>query len=249
MLTVSVKADFAQIRNQLSAMPAQLNQAAARALNLTAEQARSETRVQMARTFDRPTPYALNAIRVVNAAAGKLKSEVTLHGLPGGRGVSAHKFLGPEIAGGSRKDKASERRLKRAGVMPDGYQMVPGAGVQLDAYGNVPVGLILQILSWMQTYRPEGDRGRNLSAATMARRMKGTKKARGYEFFVVEPGTPGLRPGIYRRTRTAYGSAVVPILMFVRPGSYRPIFDFPQITERVVRRDFGVNLADQLRAF
>lgn len=247
MLTVRVSGDFAAAKRALSAYePARLHKAAAAAINKTAEQGRAEARVLMARTFDRPTPYALGAVRVVNAKAGDLTGEVTLHGLPGGRGVSAHKFLGPEIAGGPRRDKASERRLKRAGVMPEGYQMVPGGGVQLDAYGNVPIKTVLQVLSWFQTYSAKGDRGRNLSAKTMERRRRGTRSQRGYEYFIVWDRRAGLHPGIWKRTFTGLGSAITPILMYVRPAKYRPIYEFPQTVDRVVKRDFGENLRQML---
>lgn len=259
MLTVRVSGDFQAAIARLTKEPERIRRATVGALNKTAEQARAEVRSAMPRRLDRPTPYALNAVRAVKARGGKLESEVTLHGLPGGRGVSGHKFLGPQIAGGARRDKASERRLKRAGVMPMGYQMVPGDGVRLDAYGNVPIRTVLQVLSWLQTYRSHGDRGRNTSAATMERRRKGTRRKYGYEYFVMPPGSTWAsgnkaQPGIYKRTFIGTGrrggavTAVDPIFIFVRTVNYRPRLEFADIVKTVARRDFGGNLQDALRA-
>ena len=55
----------------------------------------------------------------------------------GGKGIEPEKILQAEIFGGSRRPKRSEVALRRVGILPDGYFLVPGQACPLDQYGNV----------------------------------------------------------------------------------------------------------------
>ena len=71
---------------------------------------------------------------------------------------------------------------------------------------------------------------------------KGTKKAAGFTYFVGRPGDR-LPLGIYQRTRFAAGSAVRPVLIFVRSTVYQPTLDFEYVVEQTVKREFSGQFA------
>jgi hypothetical protein len=78
------------------------------------------------------------------------------------KGTPASKFLAPEIYGGQRGQKRSERALTRY-APPDvkramgnrGY-WVPGPGLTLNAYGNVSGSTMVQILSDLKAFGEVG---------------------------------------------------------------------------------------------
>ena len=92
-----------------------------------------------------------------------------------------------------------------------------------------------------------GEKGR-------AKRRKGTRARRGFEYFVAQPGSrvgrgswkngrrQNLQPGVYRRTAFGFGSAIEPILIFVRRVAYKPRFDFYGVARRTVDREFKPRL-------
>src|SRR5690606_21955104 len=64
--------------------------------------------------------------------------------------LSHHIFSGPRVA------KRSERRLMRAGLMSANERLVPGDGLKLDPYGNVPASTMVQILSAIRGFAEVG---------------------------------------------------------------------------------------------
>ncbi len=85
--------------------------------------------------------------------------------------------------------------------MPQGWYSVPGAGAQIDRYGNISSGQIRQILSWFGAAERSAGSTQNMTADGRAKRRKGTKKNVGYEYFCVMPGRQKnlKQPGIYQR--------------------------------------------------
>ena len=61
--------------------------------------------------------------------------------------VPAWRYLGPQVAGGTRLTKSGERQLIEAGIMRSNEVIVPGQGIKRDAYGNVPGSIMNRILS------------------------------------------------------------------------------------------------------
>lgn len=105
-----------------------------------------------------------------------------------------NEYMVPNVDGGARSMKPSEKRL--------GHYYVPGKGAQIDAYGNMKGGQITQILSRLGKFSDTGfsmnQTGR--SKAGLARSKKTGKKSS--EYFVVTQPTGGLKPGVYQRTST-----------------------------------------------
>lgn len=175
---------------------------------------KSAEQKSMASVFDRPTPYALNALAVIASTKANLRADLYFREF--GKGIPAWKYLKAQILGGPRKPKRFEKALIAAGIMKSGEYAVPGKGVPLDAYGNIPGRFYVQLLSALGA---SSDRTQNRN------RSKKTRKPRA-DFFVVR--TRG-KAGVYQRK----GRDIVPVLIFVGAPGYRPrlpYYETAQIT-------------------
>lgn len=195
------------------------------------------------RQFDRPTPATLRAFFVTKATKAKPEANVFVKDEATKGGTPPAKYLLPQAEGGARRDKASERQMERAGILPRGQQAVPGKGLQLDAFGNVPRGVVPKILSQLQA---QFDPLTNESATTRGRRRRRAARqgTRGGEFFAIgrlvksktdfdnERLASHLRPGIYERITTGFGSSVKSIFIFTRAARYQKRFDIFAYAER-----------------
>lgn len=219
----SVKKDisgFVSLQKKLEGLKKQIPRAAAAALNETGDQVVAVLREQMAKDFDRPTPYTLNSLTHTRATTENLS--VTIHPRDyAGKGTPAKNYLKPEIFGGDRNQKRSEMALQLKGILPRGMYAYPGAGANKDAYGNMPGSQYVQIISYFQAFGVHGHRA-NMDAKGRARLLKGSKKRGfGFEYFAVRKQHGGLVPGIWKRTSFgAMGKAVSPILIFGKKPTY-----------------------------
>lgn len=155
---------------------------------------------EMKNVFDRPTPYTLNSV-YTKLNTSDMSVEIGLKEW-GGKGRSAAEYLKPQIFGGSRPMKRSESYLQS--------YYVPGSGVRLNAYGNIPGSTITQILSALKAF-PEVGYMANVTA-----RSKGKNK-RIRNFFIIKERGKGLKPGVYEGT----SNGVKPILIFIGSPSYQ----------------------------
>jgi hypothetical protein len=155
-------------------------------------------------------------------------------------------MIAPHVEAGTRHYKAMEARLMRMGLMPAGWNAVPGGAAKLDSYGNMGQGQITQLLNVLGTYTEAGYNKAN--AATVARLAKGNKKKNvyGFVYWVNRVGNPKgkhLRPGVYQRINTAFGSSLKPVLIFVRRAAYKQRLDFDGIAQATVTREFPEQFA------
>lgn len=262
-LAIQVTGDFNAVRALVDRLPQEeVKRRMAIAINKTLGQARSEVRVEMARVFDRPTRWTLDSLTILPAgrrqytgASRPLPQEfeegvLIFKGEYGDIAARDRVFMRVQIGGGSRGLKPFERRLRTIGVLPEGYQVVPGSAAPRDSFGNVPAREIVKILSYLQAFTEPGYTA-NASPFQKQRMRQGTRRRYGFELFAVKPGAtnPGkkLAPGVWRRVRTAFGVALEPVLMFVRPSSYGARLDFQGIARRVYERDFKSNVLDAFR--
>lgn len=251
MIKISVDADIRGVLKYLDEVQRkQVPIATQRALIKTAQAIKDAEIKEMQRVFDRPTRWTLGAMKV-----GPQKNFTVTVGIldPDGYYKRANNYLGTQVVGGGRNLKAFERALQRAGVLPQGWYAVPGEKAKIDAYGNMGPGEIRQIMSWFNAAEPYAGSTQNMTAATRARRRKGTKKKRGFEYFVAKPGSrmgrrswvngraQNLQPGIYRRTLFGFGSAIEPVLIFVQRTRYKKRFNFERIARDVHLREWGPN--------
>lgn len=245
-VTFSVKSNVAEITTTLGAQKRAVSFAVIKALTRTASAARVAVQVEMRKVFDRPTPYTLNSIFVSSATRANPVARVWIKDDRAGSGTPATKYLLPQIEGGTRNRRASERRFEAVGVLPRGWFIVPGARAKRDQFGNWSNGELKQVLSWFQAAQPTSGYSANLTPERRKRLKKGTKKRRGFEYFAVRPGEKAarwLRPGIYRKTKFGFGGAIEPIAIFVQRVTYRQRLDFYGVVQRTAEQQFPLSLA------
>ena len=232
---------------------AQAAKAYAKALNDTGFEIRRAMQDEMRAVFDRPTDYILRSPRVRMATAVKLSVTIEPTYI-GGKGIDPQKILDAQIWGGRRRDKRSEVALKRAGILPAGYQTAipsddrggpyPGSD---DGKGNLRGAFLVQLISYFHAFGEQGYTA-NMSAKGYQRVHRGTKKQAGRRYFVAYGKTRGgpritqkgeqdertahLAPGIWAVSGTG-GALVRPVLMFVKSGrGYQPRFDMDKVAKR-----------------
>jgi hypothetical protein len=218
--------------------------AMAKALTQTAVAVRDEIKREMPRALDRPTPYTLNSLKLNPARPGQLSASVWVKDEVAGGGTPATRYLLPQVEGGGRSIKRFEQALQISGHMPKGWYVVPGAGANLDRYGNISRGQVVQILSQLRVQLVAGsERRMGYGAKSIAAQRKA-----GGRFFVV-PSGQRLAPGIYQRE--FMGRTVTPVVIYVRRVNYQRRFDFYGTAERVaaaqLRPRFAAALNEALR--
>lgn len=249
---MDVKINTQEILDMLSNVPGQAAYATMLALNKTAEQIRSELQTEMDRVFDRPTPWVINSLRIRYATKTKLVAKMGYKDKNSAEfdGESARSMLEPHVFGGPRHYKTMEVRLFLAGLLPAGWNAVPGAAATIDSYGNMSQGQITQILNVLQTYTEAGYNKANSN--TVNRLAKGNKKKNiyGFAYWVNPPGQQGpgkhLPPGVYQRVNTGFGTSLKPVLIFVKRAMYKQRLDFFGIGQRVVERDLQANVKEAI---
>lgn len=246
----------------------EMRAAQAKAINDTAFQVRREMVRELSTVFDRPTPFIARSPKVIMATPDKLSASIlptqdsrNLPSKGGKTGVDPQQVLQAQEFGGRRADKRSEVALRRAGILPAGYQTsiprepFPGSD---DGRGNLRGAFLSQLISYLQASPEQGYR------ANMTRRRKEkladrtsmssieTRKTmrviRGVVYFVSygslrSGATSHLQPGVWAKTGI-HGAEIKPVLMFVRLGSYGPLISMDRIAQQV---DVDAYLARRLR--
>lgn len=206
----------------------------AKALNDTGFQVRRQMQAEMARVFDRPTPYVLKSSFVQQATANKLSVRIAPENQRDSPGVDPQKILQAQEFGGRRRDKRSEVALRRAGILPSGYQTsiprVPYPGSD-DGRGNLRGAFMVQLISYFQA-SPEQGYSANMTDKRKRAIHKGNKRATGRRYFVSYGRLRGhhLAPGIWAASGTG-GVDVRPVVMFVRVGTYKPRLSMERIAQ------------------
>ena len=236
-----VSADLAKLSGP------QARVAYANAINDTGFMVRRAMQAELGK-FDRVTPFIHKSPKLVAATPAKLTARIlpTLdsRNLPttGGKvGVDPQDVLQAQEFGGRRRDKRSESALRRAGILPSGYQTAipatpyPGSD---DGRGNLSGRFLQQLLSYMQAYSESGFKA-NMTARRKRAVHKGTAKALGRRYFVSYGRLRGqhLAPGIWAAQGT-HGADVRPVLMFVRAATYRPRISMDRIARDSGAQDY-----------
>lgn len=258
-----------RVRKQLEALSdLQIREASAKALNDAAFQLRRDMQAHMRSTFDRVTPWIERSPKVIMATANKLEVSIlptyrSDAGTTGGKvGVDPQQVLQAQEYGGRRADKRSEVRLRRAGILPTGYQTAipstpfPGSD---DGRGNIRGPFLTQLLSYLQTFGDAGYRANMGKAALKRMHERGGKSnsfvgpVRGRRYIVTYGGMRGgarqtqkgefdqrmanLPAGIWAVQGTG-GVDVRPVLMFVRQGNYRPLLRLQGLRNEAERAEY-----------
>lgn len=228
------------VKAAMAELPKKAKYAAVKAMNTSMEWAQTSVRKEMRSVFDRPTPWVLNSLRIKYAKPATMAAELAFKDIDSA--TSARTMVFPHVDGGQRHFKAFEARLGRIGLLPNGYNAVPGAAANLDGNGNMSRGQISQLLNVLGAYTEAGFNKANIN--TIKRLAKGNEKKNIYGFvYWVNPVGAGkvkhLQPGVYQRVRTAFGSSLKPILIFVKQANYKKRLDFYAITRREIDKRFA----------
>ncbi len=162
------------------------------ALTRTAKIIQQREYDEMRRVFDRPTRFTLNSLYV--DAATRSKPQATVETKPGFNSVPAGRYLNPQVFGGQRKAKSSEKKV--------GGYIVPSRYATLDAFGNFPAAQLRKIMSNLK-----------LAGDSNSTNSKASKRKRSNEAY--------FRSGdiIYRRSAHTVGDgtlrAIIPQLIIV----------------------------------
>lgn len=218
-LKIEVDADKALDRQLTDLEKSQLPYAAMQAANAVAFEVRERWKRTAPKVFDRPAPLTVNAAMYRKATKKDPFAEVYIRD-EAFKGTPPAKYLLPEVEGGQRRKKGFERLLQSRGLISAKQYSVMGRGATPDVYGNVPAGQVNRILSQLGAQR---DHYQNQSEASTKRRR--SKKRRGGEYFVITKRRGKLRPGIYERLNTGFGSGVRSIFIFTDAPKYKPRYD------------------------
>lgn len=238
-MKIDVRHNLPEVHRWLSQVQGDSRRAVREALNRTADHAKVDVTSEMARVFDRPTPYTLRSLYVRYASTQSLSVVLWFKQR---RMDEDKQWAVAQIEGGQREMKPLELRLQRANLLPKTWQVVPGAAMPLDSFGNMNRGEVTRILNVLGTYTEAGYNKANQK--TKDRLRKGTKANYGFAYFVNPTrGSVGhqrhLLPGVYRRVYTPFGTSLKPMLIFIRRAQYRRRLDFQAVVNRTVQRHFG----------
>lgn len=246
----------------------EMRQAHADALNDVGFKLRRDMQGAIRSAFDRPTPFIERSPKVFKATPDRLSVNVmpTMHSegawTRGGKvGVDPQDVLQAQEWGGTRRDKRSEVALRRAGLLPAGYQTaipaVPYPGSD-DGRGNLRGAFLQRLLSYLSLHAEMGYAG-NMKKRAKTRfegaraysnlRTRRQHVERDQRFFISTGrgaqtmGRMGAG-GRYRRVaapvhlapgiwaaRGTHGADLRPVLMFVRTPNYRPRISMDRIAK------------------
>lgn len=269
-IEIKLKMDgLGSVQKQLARLAGgELREAQARALNDTGHHLRRAMAREFTSAFDRPTAFITKSPKFVAATPDNLSLRIlptldarNLPGKGGKVGVDPQHVLQAQEFGGHRADKRSEVALRRAGILPNGYQTAiprepyPGSD---DGRGNLRGAFLAQLISYFQAYGEVGFRA-NMSAKRKAKIEDRTtyssiasrrelKMIRGVAYFVArgklrDDASRHLQPGIWAKSGT-HGVDIRPVLLFVQRPSYAPRISMQAIADGAGAEDY---LAKRLR--
>lgn len=199
-------------------------------------------RVEAQMRLDRPTPWFLNSIQVAKKATKKDptaavwigetvrnlygKSIYQVAETPRSTGVAI-----PQIYGGGRKVKSTEKRLRQIGVLRENEWLTPGGSARLNSYGNISGPAHVQMLSYFRSFREAGYNANRVAGAS--------SNKRGIRYFINRAGSGR---GIYR----VQGNGKPKLIWYVTTDTptYNRRFDFFGEAQRHASR-FGPYFADK----
>lgn len=197
--------------------------ATAVALNQTATEVKKELVAEMKKVFDNPTPQTLNSLFIKNATKHNLSATVKIKDFFG-KGTPASIYLSAQIEGGGRAQKKSERRLAELGLPA---YFVPGQGMKLNKYGNIPASQLVKILSGLKAFNDAG------YDANRTSNSKKKNKTLAEYFVITKRGR--LLPGVYQRLK----NTIKPLLIFIYKPNYNKRFDFARVGIATANKHFA----------
>lgn len=239
MSDVVISVDMTGVRNLFAGFDRDMPFLTAAALTATAQEVQKAEVEKMKDVFDRPTPWTVDSVYIVPAKkADTMPTAIVAFKDDAGKGkLPAYKYLAAEIEGGARKYKSHELALIAAGVMHSGEYAVPGEGVVLDEYGNMPGALIETILTQLGASERVAGHTSNMS---LNRSRKRNIRRAGGRFFLMRRNS-GARDGIYFEPTPR---VIFPFIIFVSTPGYGERFPAYETATEVVERTFTLKFMD-----
>lgn len=209
-----------ELRRELDHISKQIPFATAVALTRTAQKVSVALREDMASSFDRPTRWTLNSLRVESAKKDKLRALVAVKD-KAARGTPALRWIAPAVDGGKRLNKPSERAMQAMGALPGGYQVVIGKSTKTNKHGNLTA--------------------RRVKDAIEGARASMSGGSQGQRYFLMRRGSTPI--GIAQRTSKRNMHIV---LAFIPQPSYDTLFDFYGVGRKEANKAFPVEMKKSL---
>lgn len=217
-MKINVTSNVQEVIKGMRAQAKQMNFATAVALTKTAQKVRAAIPAGLDRQLDRPTPFTKNGTYLKRAEKTNLVAEV------GFKEIQS-KYLQLQAEGGTKTPGPAGLRL-------------PG-NIQLNAFGNIPRGLIKKL-------KEAADNG-TLAPAIVKRlgvtgnRRKGAAPIQLFYGIPQGKGWEGAPMGIWRRIPGVNGAPgkLVPVIVFEdTPAKYTKRLDLMAIAQPVVDAEF-----------
>lgn len=190
----------------------QLPYAKKEAINALAKDTIRAEQVEMFDVFERPTPFVIRGLRVAkHAKKTDPTAAIWFKDVFGRFGEAVEDVLRPQIEGGGRNQKSTERRLRKAGVLRPNEWLI---GVAVNAAGNVPGPEHQRVLSYFRAYHESGFTANRAAGAAGSRA--------GYRYHI-QPAGSGR--AIYR-VRGKRGKPKMIFYITTDAPTYRTRFDF-----------------------
>ncbi|TVO53838.1 hypothetical protein [Denitromonas halophila] len=259
---ISVTADITAVTKHLNLTQRSVGIATQRAILKTGHKGSAAIRAEMSRVFKSPTRFTLNSFKVVKSRK-EIAATIELKGVQG-IPTDRHDYLDPQIHGGPRRTTPFEYKMRAIGALPADRFIVPGAACPLDAYGNIPRGMVQQVLSYFgaASYKGVGfdanttDKSRKKIEKKLGKRLFGFAGVRG-QLLIYRGGADRVarsragkdgsavqftsrlpHPGIWIRAELFGGDAIRPLFMFVKQPRYKARLDFYGVARRTVEQEF-----------
>jgi len=222
---------LAEMQQFLLAMQGKANRPTAVAMTRTARSVEQQAKKSADQYIQGgPTKWTRNATFIRPAKPDRLTVEMGFKDYSS-KGVPAAEYLQSIAAGGPRKPKPFEKRLRDKGILGPGQFAIP-AGIKplgLNSHGNLPGPQYLQILSRLQALRNVG----SMQNATGSKRSRAKQQQRAY--FVA---TVGGQRGLYLREKGS--RQIVPAFIFIdQAPKYTPTFPIRKAMQEAWEQNFG----------
>jgi hypothetical protein len=241
-MRIDIRTNLPDVAGRVAALGRQGPFVLAVSMTRSIKDGQAAIRAEQQRVFDRPTTYSLNGTFIKAATKSNLEARVWVKDNVASKGTPADRFLSPEIFGGNRSQKGTERLLQRSGLLPAGWYAVPAAAAQLDSFGNMKRSQLVQVLSQVKVQRGAGYESR----ASDSTRSKRTVARQGVSYFVQLTKRGKLKPGIYMKRQFFHGSAIKPVFLFVRAVAYRQRLKFFDVATKAFNTKFPGHFNEEM---
>lgn len=210
--------------------PSIMRKAIAFALDDTAAGLRQEEVMEMEYVFQSPRSYTLNALYAVKAR-GDNSLKAGLAWKEFGGSIPAYKYIAPNVFGGPRRMKRHELALQGRGVLPAGSMTAQGRNFPKDESGDITGGQYTRMLAELDA----------LPGTPGGQKSKQKKRSPDQRFFVYKPKGAQFPVGIAEPN----GDGIRLMLRFIKPPSYKKIFDYYGVADTYVKINFPKQLERQ----